>query len=137
MTNAEFGTDKWNGGMTEKTASPGETVDEVASQLKEKVSQFERTAGQKLDEGRSSAAGALQKTAQSLRSGAQNSGDAIAKVANKTADKIESTANYVRDHDVGNMMKDLEHVVRRNPTPSLCAAVAVGFLLGSTLRGRN
>ena len=136
MANYE-GSEKWNNGMTEEKNKAAEVIGDAANQVKDKAAQFGRTAAQKVDETRGSTAEALQSTAASLRSGAQSSGEALSSVANRTAEKLESTANYVRDHDFRGMMKDLEEVVRRNPTPSLCAAIGVGFLMGAALRGRN
>ena len=54
----------------------------------------------------------------------------VASLARDTADKVEATAQYVRKHDVQDMMADLENLVRRHPGQSLVAAAAVGFLLG-------
>jgi ElaB/YqjD/DUF883 family membrane-anchored ribosome-binding protein len=126
--------EKWNNGMTEEKNKAVEAIGDAANQVKDKASQFGRSAAQKVDETRGSTAEALQSTAASIRSGAQSSGEAITSVANKTAEKLESTASYVRDTDFRGMMRDLEEVVRRNPAPSLCAAIGVGFLMGAALR---
>ncbi len=136
MANYE-GAEKWNNGMTEEINKAADAIGDTAAQVKEKAAHLGRSAAQKVDEGRGATAGALQSTANSLRSTAQSSGEAISNVANRTAEKLESTANYVRDHDFRGMMKDLEEVVRRNPAPSLCAAVGLGFLMGAALRGRD
>jgi ElaB/YqjD/DUF883 family membrane-anchored ribosome-binding protein len=119
MANYEMGTD---------------AIGDASSQVKERAAQLGRTAAQMVDETRGSTAEALQSTTHSLRSTAQSSGEAITNVANRTAEKLESTAKYVREHDFRGMMQDVEEVVRRNPTPSLFAAIAVGFLMGSALR---
>ena len=106
-------------------------VSDTASQAREKASEYGRSAVDKLDQGRHSAAGALQRTASTLRnSGGGRMGD----VANRAADKIERTATYMRDHDVRDMVSDVEGAVRRNPGPSLLIAAAFGFLLGSAIR---
>lgn len=131
------------------TADPGSTrervsdmanqakdrVSDMANQAKEKANEFGRTAVQKMDESRTSAADALHSTADSLRTGAQTGSEKISGLATAAADKLESTSSYLREHDVRGMMGDLEGVVRRNPGPSLIAAAAFGFLLGSALRG--
>jgi ElaB/YqjD/DUF883 family membrane-anchored ribosome-binding protein len=133
MTNSD--STEWNnGGMNETASSATDAIGDAASQVKEKAAQLGRTAAQKVDETRGSTAEALQSTADSLRSGAQSSGEAISNVANRTAEKLEFTARYVREHDFSGMIQDVEEVVRRNPTQSLCAAIAVGFLMGSALR---
>lgn len=108
---------------------------DMANQAKEKASEFGRTAVQKMDDGRTSAAESLHSTAESLRTGAQTGSEKISNLATAAADRLESTSSYLRDHDVRGMMGDLEKVVRRNPGPSLIAAAAFGFLLGSAIRG--
>ena len=134
MTNSEMGTD-WNKTGANETASRvTDAIGDATSQMKDKAAQLGRSAAQKVDETRGSTAEALQSTANSLRSGAQSSGEAISNAANRTAEKLESTAKYVREHDFRSMMQDVEEVVRRNPAQSLCAAIAVGFLMGSALR---
>jgi ElaB/YqjD/DUF883 family membrane-anchored ribosome-binding protein len=47
---------------------------------------------------------------------------------------MEATARYVREHDVQDMMADLENLVRRHPGQSLIAAATVGFLLGRAFK---
>jgi ElaB/YqjD/DUF883 family membrane-anchored ribosome-binding protein len=111
-----------------------ETVSEYASQAKEKAAELARTAAQKVDEGRVSAANAMESTASTLRTSGQTSGQKITSMANTAADTLQSTAEYMRQHDVRGMMGDLEQMVRRNPGPSLIAAAAVGFLLATAVR---
>ena len=72
-----------------------------------------------------------------MRNAGQSSGESIKQFANTTAEKLESTAAYVRDVDFSSMMKDVTEVVRRNPTPSLIVAIAIGFLAGSSWRKRD
>jgi ElaB/YqjD/DUF883 family membrane-anchored ribosome-binding protein len=137
MTNSETGNETWSNNMSEDTAKVGDKIADTASQIKERASEFGRSAAQKIDESRSSTAATLKNTADSLRSGAQSSGQTITDVANKTAEKIETTANYIRDHDVRGMLADIEQLVRRTPTPALIGALGLGFLLGSALRSRD
>jgi ElaB/YqjD/DUF883 family membrane-anchored ribosome-binding protein len=106
-------------------------VSDTANQAKERASEYGRTAVERLDQGRSSAANALQRTASSLRGAG---GGRVGDVANRAADTIERTASYMRDHDVRDMMSDVEGAVRRNPGPSLLIAAAFGFLLGSAIK---
>ena len=54
----------------------------------------------------------------------------VTSLAHATADKLTSTASYVRDHDVNQMMADVETLVKNNPGPSLLAAAVIGFLVG-------
>ena len=108
-------------------------VTETASQLADKASEVGRQTINKIDEKRMGAADALHHTASTLRGTAQSSSQRITSFADSTATTLENTANYVREHDVKGMMGDLEQVFRRNPGPSMIAAAALGFLLGSAM----
>src|ERR1700676_528164 len=110
--------------------SVGDKVTDAASQLKNKVSDFGRTAVEKVDQTRTAAASGLDSTASALH----QSGEKFTGLAPSTADKLSYTAEYLRNHDVKSMMEDVEHLVKRNPGPSLIAAAVVGFLVGRTLR---
>jgi ElaB/YqjD/DUF883 family membrane-anchored ribosome-binding protein len=110
---------------------------DAASQAKEKAAELSRTAAAKIDEGRLGAASSMQGAASSLRTSGQSTGEAISSFANTAADKLENSAAYVREHNVNQMMGDVEQLVRRNPGPSLIAAAAVGFLLGAALRPKD
>src|SRR5436305_14490909 len=118
----------------EMTSQAKDYVANAADQAKTKASEYGRVASQKNDQGRISTASGLETAANSLRSSAQTGGQAISQFANTAADKLQTTASYMREHSVGQMYGDVEHVVRRNPGPSLIAAAAVGFLLGAALR---
>jgi ElaB/YqjD/DUF883 family membrane-anchored ribosome-binding protein len=107
-----------------------EKVSNTASQLANKASDYGRTAIDKVDRGRTSAASALDSTAEGLRSGAHR----VTSFGEVAADRLVGTANYLREHDARRMAGDLESVIRRNPAPSLLVAAAFGFFLGAALR---
>jgi ElaB/YqjD/DUF883 family membrane-anchored ribosome-binding protein len=50
------------------------------------------------------------------------------------ADRLEDVSGYMREHEVSDMMSDLESLVRSHPTESLVVALAAGFLLGRALK---
>ena len=75
----------------------------------------------------------LENTASALRDRVPATGK-VNEFATETADKIETTARYLREHDTGDMVAGVESMVRRNPGASLCAALAVGFLIGTALK---
>jgi ElaB/YqjD/DUF883 family membrane-anchored ribosome-binding protein len=58
----------------------------------------------------------------------------VNEIATATADTIENTARYLRDHDTSDMVAGVESLVRRNPGAALASALAVGFLIGTTMR---
>ena len=92
-----------------------------------------RSAASAMDRNLQSAAGALENTASKLRERVPASGK-VNDIATKTADKFETTARYLREHDTRDMVSGMESMVRRNPGASLCAALAVGFLIGTAIK---
>jgi ElaB/YqjD/DUF883 family membrane-anchored ribosome-binding protein len=58
----------------------------------------------------------------------------VNEIATATADKIENTARYLRENSTSDMVAGAESLVRRNPGASLCAALAVGFMIGTAMR---
>jgi ElaB/YqjD/DUF883 family membrane-anchored ribosome-binding protein len=101
--------------------------------VKEKVTDFGRTATEKMEETRTAAAGGLDRTASTLH----ESGDKVAGLAHSTADKLSSTAEYLRSNSVRTLMGDLEQVIKENPGPSLLIAGLLGFSLGRALRSSD
>ena len=83
---------------------------------------------------RGAAATGLDKAASALHDKAESlpGGEKVTSLAHAAADRMTSTADYVREHDVDGMMKDVESLVKNNPGRSLLAAAIVGFLLGRT-----
>ena len=112
------------------------TVSETAERAQEKLKGIGRSVEDTIDENREPAADKLQGVASSLHEKAASlrSRDRVADFADSAAHKVEATAQYVRDHDVQDMVADMENLIRRHPGQSLMAAAAVGFLLGRTFR---
>jgi ElaB/YqjD/DUF883 family membrane-anchored ribosome-binding protein len=101
--------------------------------VKDRATEMGRNAEQSVNRGMQTAADKLQRTASSLRSNAP-ADNKVGQMANRAADSIEHAASYMRDHDVRDVMTDVEGAVRRNPGPSLAVAAAFGFLLGMAIR---
>jgi len=78
---------------------------------------------------RSSAAHGLDSAADAVHAG----GERVASTAHRAGDALASGAEYVRDHDVRDMVDDLAQVVRNNPGPALLCAAALGFVLGRSV----
>lgn len=125
-------TDKLGNTVMEEAALVGGKLSETATQVKDKLTDFGRTATNKIDENRDAAASGLQKAASALHDRAENlpGVDTVSNLAHDAANKLTATADYVREHDANRMMADVENLVKKNPGPSLLAAVVVGFLAG-------
>ncbi len=124
MADAQGIADKIRTGDTEGLKS---AVSEAADQAKRKAQDFGNAAKQSIDQSRGSAADAMDSTADKL--GQANTGP-----TGKMAEGLHSAASYVRQNDIASMMSDLGTAIKNNPTPSLIAAAALGFILGSALR---
>ena len=116
----------------EEGSSLGGQVSEAAGQVKDKVTTMGRTAAEKIDENRDTAAGGLEKVASALHDKADSlpGGEKVSDLAHATAEKLSSTADYVRDNDTSQMMADVQALVKNNPGRSLLAAAVIGFLVG-------
>jgi ElaB/YqjD/DUF883 family membrane-anchored ribosome-binding protein len=119
--------------MVERVKS---AVSDTAEKAQDKVEEVGRTVQGNIDENRGPAADKLQDVASTLHEKADSlpGGEKVANLAHSAADKVEATAEYVREHDVQDMMADVENFVRKHPGQSLVAAAAVGFLLGKAFK---
>jgi ElaB/YqjD/DUF883 family membrane-anchored ribosome-binding protein len=122
--------------LSEASAKAKDSISDAATKAKAKVEEFGRSAVSKFDEGRAGAADALSSAASNLHDKAASftAGQTAVDMAHTTADKIEATADYVRNHDMKQMLADVESVVKSHPGPSLLVAVAVGYLAGRAFR---
>lgn len=116
--------------VSERTDS-GEQRD-VAARAREQAEHAREVA----DEQRERAAHGMERAADSLRERSEQlpGGERTTEMANRAADKVEGVATYLQDTDVSSMVHDVERIVRDHPRESLIAAVAVGFLVGRSLR---
>jgi ElaB/YqjD/DUF883 family membrane-anchored ribosome-binding protein len=119
------------------TSGMQEQASEKAVQLKEKVTDVARRAGDKLDEQRVRAAGTFEQTASALHEGGDRFASSASNAAHATADKIQAAADYLREHDARAMAEDLTGLIKRHPGQALAAAAVVGFLAGRALRNND
>jgi hypothetical protein len=119
------------GSEAETKSTVGDQITNLASQAKDKVSDLGRAAADKIDDNRDTAASGLETAASTLHESAEAlpGGEKVARLAHSAADKLSGTAGYVREHDVTDMMADVEQLVKANPGPSLLAAAAIRFLV--------
>ncbi len=109
------------------------------SAVPERLSDAGRPAYAKGEQGRQSAAGALDRAADALhrKAGSIPGGQKASDIAHTAADKLQSTAHYIREHDFKDMLSNFEDVVRRRPGQALLGAVAVGLLVGRAFRTKH
>ena len=113
----------------------GEQASNRANEASESMSDMARTATDKVNEGRETAAGQLESAASTVHDRADQlpGGPKAKEFAHAAADRLSTTANYMRSHDATRMIADVEGLVKNNPGPALAVAAAFGFLLGRAL----
>ena len=111
-------------------------VSQVAAKTKDKASHMADTVTEKLGEQRESVAEGLGQVASTLheKAGSVPGGPKIVNLTHSIADGMESTATYLREHDFSEMRGDLMSICRKYPTQSVVAALAIGFLVGRSVR---
>lgn len=105
---------------------------DAVEQAKRKITEFGATAADKVDQNRSTAAAGLDGAAETLHQKADQmhmGGETVTNMAHSAADKLSATAEYVRRNDLGDMMEDVQEIVKRNPGPALAVAAGLGFLV--------
>lgn len=125
-----------SGQMKDKAADAKDKAADAANTAKDKASEMTHKATDKVDERRGQTAETLDTTADQLRERGESlpGGERTTEMASMAADKVEATSTYIRDHDVQDMLADLETFVRAHPTQSLVVAGVAGFLVGRMLR---
>jgi ElaB/YqjD/DUF883 family membrane-anchored ribosome-binding protein len=107
---------------------------DAGTEVRDKVADLGRKAGEKLDQGRVRAADTVDSTAATLRDRADQFASTTSHAVHNVTDKLQSAADYIRDNDAQAMMEDVADFMRRYPAQSLAAAAVVGFLAGRALR---
>ena len=114
-------------------------VSDAVEQTKSKLADFGTAAAGKIEQNRAAAASGIEGAAATLHQRADHlpGGEKVTNFAHSAADRLNATAGYVRQNDLNNMRNDIEDLVKKNPGPSLLAAVALGFFIGRSLKGNS
>jgi len=111
-------------------------LEDVASKAKDKAEQWRETAAETVDRQRENVSSGLERAASTLHEKATNipGGPRAVTAAHRLADGMETTASYLREHDLADMRDDFISLCKQHPVQALVSAVAVGFLLGRSVR---
>ena len=123
----------------DRVAGARESLSDTANQVREAASDLGDAAARRVDEGRYATANALEDAADAIDDNADSlpGGGRVANAARRAASKIGAASGYIRRNDFGDMMSDVEDVIKRNPLPSLLTAAAVGFFVGRAVMNRD
>jgi ElaB/YqjD/DUF883 family membrane-anchored ribosome-binding protein len=122
----EFGSSTFN---TDRVA-------DAAIRAQEEAKRYGQRALDAVESGRQSAASTLDSAASGIRSKADSlpGGADVSRFARRAADKIGGAAQYLREHEVKDMMSEAESFIKEHPTQALIGAALVGFLAGRSMR---
>ena len=126
MANNEFGTSGFN----------SDTVADAAGRAQEQAKRYGQRAMDAVESGRESAASTLDNAASNIRAKADSlpGGPDVSRFARRAADRIGGAAQYLRDHEVKDVMSGVETFVKDHPAQALLGAAVVGFLAGRSMR---
>jgi hypothetical protein len=107
-------------------------VQDTVSSLTSQASTVASTAASKVSETASRVGEKVSTMAGSLRDKVTEGplGDA----AGAVAQQWQAGRDYLREHDVADLGREVTHLVRRHPLPAMLAAFGLGVLLGRALR---
>jgi ElaB/YqjD/DUF883 family membrane-anchored ribosome-binding protein len=110
------------------------SLDEKASKLAERVSDFGHEAADIVDHARNETAGGLHAAASSIRRNVREGARVVENLAESTAATLDEAGSYLKKHDLKRTLGDSRQLVRRYPGESLALAAGVGFLAGIAIR---
>ena len=130
MTNKDFGSDSASSDFDT------DTVSNAAARVQDQAAKYGQKAVEVVDASRDSAAYSLESAAAGIRAKAESlpGGRQVGEFARQTADKLGETAEYLREHEVKDMMSDFQSFIKAHPVQALIGAVVVGFLAGRSMR---
>jgi ElaB/YqjD/DUF883 family membrane-anchored ribosome-binding protein len=123
------------------TKAGGEDVRQKAEQTASTIAeQAEQTATTQISTQKERAASTLDTVAQTLRDSGQNlrqEQPQIATLTDEAARRVEDVSDYVRQHDLRDLVSEAERFARREPLLFLGGAFAIGFVAARFLRASS
>ncbi len=127
--------------MHTDTAPTGQDVRNKAEETASTIArEAQETATVQLTSQKERAASTLDTIAQTLRDSGQNmrgEQPQIASLTDEAARRVEDVSNYVRQHEVRDLVREAENFARREPALFLGGAFAIGFLAARFLKASS
>jgi len=113
-----------------------DAVADAAGRAQEQAKRYGQKAMDAVEAGRESAASTLDSAASAVRSNADSlpGGADVSRFARRAADKMGGAAQYLREHEVKDVMSEVQSFVKEHPAQALLGAALVGFLAGRSMR---
>jgi len=119
--------------VKDKARDIASSATDIAEKAKDKAQDWASTAAGKVGDTRSAVGSSLESFGHRIREQAPREG-MLGTAASGVAEGVESAGEYLREHDLGAMGKDMTNLVRRYPIQSLLIGVGIGFLLARSTR---
>lgn len=119
--------------LQESASAVGHRVQEAATQVTNKASEFATAAKDKTEQAVSSVGQRLTSMAGSIQSSMPHEG-MIGSAAGTLAHGLETSGRYLQENDLGDMVGDINTVIKRYPLAAVCTCFSLGLLLGMSMR---
>jgi ElaB/YqjD/DUF883 family membrane-anchored ribosome-binding protein len=110
-----------------------EKATEAASSVGSMVSDAASTVGNKAEDLTARAGAGIKNLGETLSQKAPHDGK-LGSASQAVANTIKDTGRYIEQAGLRGMAEDLTHLIRRNPFPTICIGLGLGFLLGRAMR---
>ena len=126
---------------TNQSSSPtGEVADKAQETASTLVTQAQELASTQANTQMTRAADTLSSVSQTLQQSASDMGEQqpqVAQLATQAAERIDQASNYLREHDLRDIVSEAESYARREPLVFLGAAFAIGFIAARFLKASS
>lgn len=119
--------------VQESASAVAEKARTFGSQAARTAQQAAATAAQKTDEALSAVGGKITSLAGALREKVPHEGT-LGSAATAVCDQIKAGGEYLQEHDLGDMAKEVQTLIRRHPIQSVFFGFGLGCVLGALTR---
>jgi len=116
-------------------SSAGQKAQDMASNLGQKAQQFASTAAERAGDAASAVGERMSSLAGTLREKVPQGGT-LGTAAAAVADGLEAGGQYLGEHDLNDLVEEVNSLVRRYPLQSVLVGLGVGCLVGMAVSRR-
>jgi ElaB/YqjD/DUF883 family membrane-anchored ribosome-binding protein len=114
-----------------------QTAEDTASTLVDQAQQVVETKATTQKERAAETIGSVAQSIREAGSGMREQQPQIASFADQAATRVEDVSNYIRDHEIRDLISETERLARREPLLFLGGAFAVGFVAARFLKASS
>jgi len=115
-------------------ASATDKAKQAASSVADKAKQAASSMGQKAEDATHAVGSGFKSLGETIRDKGPREG-VLGTATSSVAEGLENTGQYLQQHGLGGIAKDMTNLIRNNPIPALLVGVGLGFILArATMR---